>query len=190
MREYECNAILVPTRNPICVHLACYDTVPMTILIYGHLCFISHNCFSWKCSSKFWELTLPFRWPSGWGVSLWTCSWSRWQKPTCYIQRISVSHVPQFWLASLLLVVQCWNLLTRDSSLVNYFQKINVFVFFPCIIIECARNHKEFRHPVTVSYSENNKCDYDFLALLVVKFCPFHNLSVLQIAEEKNILLG
>lgn len=43
---------------------------------------------------------------------------------------------------------------------------------------------------MTVSYSENNKCDYDFLAWLVVKFCPFHNLSVLQIAEEKNILLG
>lgn len=37
-------------------------------------------------------------------------------------------------------------------------------------------------------YSENNKCDYDFLELLVVKFCPFHKLSVLQIAEEKLFL--
>ena len=38
---------------------------------------------------------------------------------------------------------------------------------------------------MTVMYSENNKCDYDFLALWTVKFCPFHKLSVLKIAKEK-----
>ena len=100
------------------------------VLVYGHPCLASHSCFTWKSSSKFWELRLQFCWPSGWGVSLWTCSWSCWQKPTCYIQRISVSHVPRFWLASLLPVAQHWSLFTRDSLLVNYFHKINVSIFF------------------------------------------------------------
>lgn len=154
--------------------------------MYGQPYLVIHSCFSWKAAVSFGNSDCSYSDPAG-------------EESHC---GLAVDHVGKSQHATskeflflmflnsgwLLFCLQRWSLFTRDSFLVSYFQKINVSIFFPCISIECAHNHKEFRHPVTVVYSENSKCEYDFLELLVVKYCPFHKLSILQITEEKIFL--
>lgn len=185
MGEYECNAILVPTRKPICVPLACYDAVPMTstglwppLLHFPQLLLLEMQQQILGTHTAV-LLTQQVR-SLAVDLQLITLAKANMLHPKNFC--FSCSSVLAGFSPACCTAVKFAHRSFFSAQLLPKNKRVHIF---PCIIIECAHNHKEFRHPVTVSYSENNKCDYDFLGLLAVKFCPFHNLSVLQIAEEK-----